>query len=72
MNDTEWNEPEITINGKLLTEHQSMTIRVALNVFLFDLRKNGCGYDNHGKEITKLYLNCIGQILKEMHAQPIP
>ncbi len=55
-------EPKITINGKSLTEAQAMTIRVAVNSFSIDLQSNGLGDDEHGKAMTKLYLERIKEI----------
>jgi len=49
-------EPVITINGTLLTEAQAETLRVAAGTFLMDLRENGLGDDDHGKDTTALYL----------------
>lgn len=44
-------EPEIIINGKLLTPAQSMTIRVAVNNFLGDLvNPDALGVDQHGRK----------------------
>lgn len=54
-------EPLITIWGKELTIGQSMTIRVAIEVFNDSLNK-GLGEDNHGKEMVELYRKRINEI----------
>ena len=55
-------EPLITINGRLLYDAQSMTIRVALEHFASDLRENGLGEDEHGRTMTRGYLERIDEI----------
>lgn len=55
-------EPKITINGKVLNDAQAMVIRVAINSFKIDLQSNGLGDDEHGKIMTKLYLERIKEI----------
>jgi hypothetical protein len=57
-------EPTITINGKVLTSTQAMTIRVAIENFASDLRADGLGNDEHGRTMTKLYLTRIDEIRK--------
>lgn len=49
-------EPDIIVNGTILTEAQAMTMRVALNGFLMELEEKGLGKDETGKSITKGYL----------------
>ena len=56
------NEPIITINGKLLSEAQAMTVRVALEAYAFDLQTNGLGDDETGKAIASGYLRCVREI----------
>jgi len=55
-------EPIITINGKQLTQGQSMTVRAALNAFTVDLKNEGLGEDEIGLSILKGYLRNIQQI----------
>lgn len=55
-------EPKITVGNIVLSEAQSMTIRVAINSFAMDLRHDGLGDDAHGKKMTKLYLERIKEI----------
>lgn len=55
-------EPKIVINGKFLSDAQAMTVRVAVNSFSIDLQSNGLGDDEHGKAMTKLYVERIQEI----------
>ena len=55
-------EPIITINGIVCTDAMAATIRVAINNFSIDLTNNGLGDDDHGKEMTSLYLERIKEI----------
>lgn len=55
-------EANITINGRLLTTGQAMTIRVAIESFAMDLSNDGLGEDAHGKMMAKLYLERISEI----------
>lgn len=50
-----WQEPEITINGHVLNSAQAMAIRVAIENFDSELRTDGLGEDDHGKQMAKLY-----------------
>jgi len=62
-----YKEANITINNIILTTSQSMTIRVALEMFCKDLIDNGLGEDIHGQEIKKLYLERIHEIRKVLY-----
>ncbi|MFZ2404409.1 MAG: hypothetical protein WAW41_04680 [Methylobacter sp.] len=55
-------EPDITINGNLLTQAQSMTIRVAVYSFAERLQDEGLGDDQTGKDITANYLARLKEI----------
>jgi hypothetical protein len=58
-------EPTITINGKLLTVGQAMTVRVAIQSFAVSLNSEGLeenDEDEIGKSITKGYLGRISEI----------
>ena len=57
-------EPKIIINGSLLSNGASMTIRVALEHFAVTLTTEGLGNDKAGREICKGYLNRILEIRK--------
>lgn len=59
-------EPRITINGTPLTEAQAMTLRVAAGSFALDLRENGLGDDEHGQQMTALYLARLHEIFGVM------
>lgn len=60
------NEPNIIINGHLLTEGQASTVRVAVEVFAADLTTNGLGDDEHGEIMAKSYLARISELRKLM------
>ena len=45
-------EPDITINGQPLSEGQSMTLRVALNLFVHSLQTDGLGNADHGRNAS--------------------
>lgn len=55
-------EADITVSGTLLTQAQSLAIRVALGQFQRSLLDNGLGTDKHGELMTKHYLERIGEI----------
>lgn len=58
-------EPLISINGRPLTEAESMTIRVALMSFLSEMVEPGSlGDDAHGKAMRDGYL-AHGQAISE-------
>ena len=59
-------EPVIIINGILLGEGASMTIRVAIEEFASAL-KNGLGKDPLGTSIYEGYLNQITEIRKVIY-----
>lgn len=59
-------ETTIVINGVLLTDAQSMTVRVALESFAGDLVSDGLGDDKIGKQITKAYLERISEVRSAM------
>ncbi|MDB6104127.1 MAG: hypothetical protein JWO52_4126 [Gammaproteobacteria bacterium] len=56
------NEPVITINGQRCTEAQAVTIRCAIENLASDLHDSGLGEDEHGREMTRLYLQRIAEI----------
>jgi hypothetical protein len=59
-------EPEIMINGRVITDGEAMTIRVAIESFAGDLMGNGLGDDEHGKAMTSAYLDNIATIRKHI------
>lgn len=59
-------EPTITINGAPLSVGQSMTVRAAIETLAADLDINGCGDDEHGKQMTDGYLARINEIRELM------
>ena len=64
-------EPNITIDGKTLNSAQAMTIRVACESFIFSLLKDGLGDDEHGREMTKLYLDRLYEIREMIYGRRI-
>jgi len=62
-------EAIITINGQLITDAMSMTLRVALEGFASDLSHNGLGEDDLGMEMVKLYRARISEIRSLMYVQ---
>ena len=61
------NEASIIINGVVLTNAEAMTVRVALNGFIMELSENGLGDDEHGKAMTKAYIEKAKNVLNIMH-----
>jgi hypothetical protein len=59
-------EPNLVINGHVLSDGQTMTFRVALETFVISLQKEGLGEDDTGKAITEGYLNCAKEIRRFM------
>lgn len=59
-------EPEIIINGKKLTNGQSITLRVAATTFVMDLKNDGLGNDNHGVAMKAAYLARLNEIINLM------
>ena len=57
-------EAVVFINGHLLTEAQSITVRVALENFDAYLRTGGLGDDGLGESITKAYQERIAEVRK--------
>ena len=55
-------EATITINGKLLTKAQSLSVRVAVSSFIHDLHYVGLGTDQHGVNMTDEYLSRCREI----------
>ena len=55
-------EALVVVNGTPLTVAQSMTLRVALESYASDLRDSGLGDDDHGREMTRLYLLRLDEI----------
>lgn len=59
-------EPTITINGQVMTEAQSMTIRKALGTYAIDLATTGLGDDDRGRAVTRLYLERLAEVSSAM------
>ena len=60
-------EALITVNGQVLTEAQSATVRVALESLSSNLNDEGLGDDEHGKGMVKLYNERINEIRKPLY-----
>jgi hypothetical protein len=54
-------EANVTINGRTLTDAQSMTVRCAVETFASSLSE-GLGDDEHGRFMTKAYRDRINEI----------
>ena len=64
-------EPNITINGHTLTDAQAMTVRVALQELLLDMRYRGAlGNDEHGEAMRTGYVQRAQEINIMMAGQP--
>jgi len=62
-------EPRITVNGRDLTEGQSMAVRVAIQVFLIDLQKMNPGDLQEGMHAAyRARLGEINHIIAEGEA----
>lgn len=60
-------EASITVNGVPLTTGQSMTVRVALSLFLMDMNnEDAIGTDLTGDSIRRGYLKCGAEVLRLM------
>ena len=56
-------EAKIVINGQTLTVAQSMALRVAMGMTLFE-----CGDDEMGRKMQAGYLDRAGEVLKLIHS----
>jgi len=62
-------EPNIMINGRILNQGASMTIRVAIEHFAIFLSQKDClGNDKTAKDIRDGYIKQIGQIRQAIMA----
>ena len=59
-------EPNIIINGYILSEAEVMTVRVALETFSIDLSEGSMGTDSHGLKMADRYQTNIGTIRTKM------
>lgn len=59
---TKEKEAFIIINKHELNEGQSLTIRIALEVFLQYILDTGLGNDNNDKSMNEAYINSINSI----------
>ena len=59
----EFYEPSITIDGATISRACAGTIRVALSTMATQLSEEGLGNDEHGKFMTRAYLQNIRTIL---------
>lgn len=60
------NEPEIIINGINVGPGCACTMRVAIEVFYGVLIEDGCGDDEHGITMTRLYKDRINDVRRAM------
>ena len=62
-------EPNIVINGNVLTDGQAMTLRVALTSFLQEMQEPGAlGTDEAGERLAAAYVEAASAIVRQMHA----
>lgn len=59
-------EADIIINGVPITAGMSMTLRVSIESMATELRSEGLGDDDHGKNMTRLYLENIDKLRQVM------
>ncbi len=62
-------EPSIKINGHQLSDSQSAAVRAALEHFSSNLRDEGLGDDEHGRTMTRAYLERMDEIRERMYAE---
>jgi hypothetical protein len=55
-------EPRISINGVLLSEGQTIAVRVACEAFITEMRSKGLGDDEHGKTMARLYTDRLIEV----------
>lgn len=60
-------EANIIVNGRQLSEAESMTVRVALNSFSQEVNQGGLGDDEHGKKMVELYTANANSVLNTIH-----
>lgn len=64
-------EAQIVINGRVLTEAQSMTLRVAISDMVMRMSDtNALGSDEHGRAMAQLYLVRAAEIERLIFAPP--
>lgn len=59
-------EAKIIINGFVLNDAESMTLRVSIQSLIDSLNNDGLGDDSHGFAMTKAYLHHCGTINKKL------
>jgi len=59
-------EPVITINGHTLSSAEAATLRVAMVSYALDLNENILGEDEHGKVMTRNYVDNLRSIQRKM------
>ena len=66
--ETDWTEPDVTINGHALSFGQAMALRVAVSSFLMSLSEpDALGDDEAGRGIAAGYRQRLIEIAKLMH-----
>lgn len=61
-------EANIIVNGIPLSQAESMTVRVALNNFISELKETGLGDDETGKAISEGYITHSKSTLAKIHS----
>jgi hypothetical protein len=64
-----FSEATIFVNGVRLTDAQSMTVRVALNNLISEMRSEGLGDDQIGRDIASGYIARGGEVLGLIHGE---
>jgi len=62
LDDGTYKESSIVINGKNLTDQQTMIVRLALEHHLDDLINQGLGNDEHGLAMSKRTIELINEV----------
>ena len=61
-------EPTVIVNGQRLSEGETMTLRVALNMLIIDMGKpDALGVDRLGKTMATQYERLAYSILTKLH-----
>jgi hypothetical protein len=60
-------EATITVAGIRLSDAESMTVRVALNSLLEEIKADGLGEDSQSKSIAENYVKHASSVLNKIH-----
>ena len=65
-------EPRVELNGRILSDAEVMTLRVAIESFAISLIMNGLGEDEIGKEVAQNYLHHLKRLREYMTNGKLP